>query len=469
MTYKCPLCLIRLAKSEQLARFCSLHPNRTDTFYCIPESMQTLIFCAERDCRCDSLVDEGVFLRHVNCKMRNPFWDERAGEVIVPGTPDTSRAAFPLDFGSGLAKQVWVQHWLIGAMRMVPKNEPEMWFPLMLLRATSEKNGKGRMGRLIELVGARESGKTVLAVQAMNHHGYVPVSNATDSVDLDNYIFSRNSGNLSFSIFLETLHLNTLLRRNVKEIFLPRATINEPGHLKAAFIRPAENARSFQPAAPENSNGLLRRVASQIFNALKQLKGEVRVASSQVLRGSRPFWYTLVLYDTAGEASENEDLMPDLAAVDKVAVVVNAAELVGRGPGGSEKSIEVAVQRIARARKRSQHCDLVLTQMDRLRGIISDEDWRKVVEIANDLRDDRKKESQALLTKWLDEAPDGNKMLLRKSLKNVKHIFFVWTENLPPQHVPEQQSAQPSSYGLTRFICRCLDIKWENINQRSDD
>ncbi|MCA1592090.1 MAG: hypothetical protein LC754_05455 [Acidobacteria bacterium] len=456
--------------------------------------MQTLVFCTERECGCDDSVEEGVFLRHVNCKMRNPFWDESAGEVIVPGNPDTSRAAFPLEFGSGKAQQVWVQHWQLGALRTVPKNEPEMWFPLMLLRATAEKNGKGRMGRLVELAGARESGKTVLAVQAMNHHGYVPAKNTTDSVELDNYIFSRNSGNLSFSVFLETLHLNTLLRRNAKEIFLPRATINEPGHLKATFIRPAPNSRATLAAGQEKSDGRLRAAGSWLYSLLRQLTGEIRVAAGQVIRSGRPFWYTLVLYDTAGEASENEDLMPDLAAVDRVAVVVNAAEIFGVGPGKSEKSIEVAVQRIAKAKKRGQPCDLILTQMDRLkpaekhtpgqtenildldaaakdeaRVCLSDEDWRKVVEIANDLNDDRRKESQALLTKWLDARPDENKVLLRKSLKNVKQIFFVWTENLPPQHEPAEQLAQPCSYGLAKFVCRCLDIKWENINQRSDD
>jgi hypothetical protein len=452
----------------QITRFCTLHPERTETFYCFPEAMQALVFCTERECRCDNSVDEGVFLRHINCKMRNPFWDERAGEVVVPGEADTTRTWATLDFGSGQPKEMWVQHWLVGALRSLPKTDPEMWFPLMLLRATAEMNGKGRTGRLVELVGARESGKTVIAMQAMNYHGYVSINNTTDSVDLDNYIFSRNSGNLSFSIFLETLHLNTLLRRNAKEIFLPRATVNEPGHLKVAFIRPAQNASPLALSGQEKSNGLVRSAFSWTFNALKSLKGEMRVAAGQVLRGSRPFWYTLALYDTAGEASENEDLMPDLASVDKVAVVVNAAEIFGLLLDKSEKSIEVAVQRIARAKKRGQHCDLILTQMDRARSHLT-EDWKRVEEIANDLYDDRKRESQALLAKWLSKQPDENKILLGKSLKNVKNIFFVWTENLPTKHAPEQQAVQPCSYGLARFICRSLDIKWEHINQRTED
>jgi hypothetical protein len=493
VTYKCPLCLTKLTKREQLARFCTLHKDRPDIFPCVPEAMKTLVFCVERECRCDDSVDEGIFLRHVDCKMRNPFWNESIGKVVVPGQPDTTRAQFPLDYGSGTPRPEWVQHWMLGSLRTVPDDAPEMWFPLMMLRATAEKNGRGRTGRLVELAGARESGKTVLAVQAMNHHGYVPASNTTDSVDLHNYIFSRNSGEETFRIFLETLRLNTLLRLNAKEVYLPRPTLNEPGHLKAVFIRPAPNSHPSTSTEREKSDGLLRVAASLAIGFLRRLTGEVRVAAGQVLSGDRPFWYTLVLYDTSGEASENEDLMPDLAAVDKVAVVVNAAEIFGLGVGGSEKSIEVAVQRIARAKKRGQHCDLILTQMDRLkppldtwgqtndsvdlgdrppeqtRSSVSAADWQKIVEVAGDLNTDRKKESQALLTKWLGEWPNENKVLLRKSLKNVKQIFFVWTENLPQRHVPSEQAAQPYSYGLAKFICRCLDIKWENINQGSDN
>ncbi|HEY9285112.1 MAG TPA: hypothetical protein VIP46_16790 [Pyrinomonadaceae bacterium] len=514
MSYRCPLCLKPLNERHELTRHCTLHPERDETFDCQPHLLPYKIFCPDADCESPDQIAEGVFLRHAGCEEHNPFWDGR--RVDVPGDAHQSRVEFSTDFGTGDFQPIFVQHWLLGRLRNLPGDRPEMWFPLMLLRATGERNGSSRVGRFIELAGARNAGKTILAVQALNPHGY-----AGGFVDLNDFSFSRRVGEITgygFRWYVETLHLSSLLSRGVTEIFLPQGTPHGTRNLKVAFFKPAgfggidarPSGRGWQERA--------RRVARVAWHGSKRfLKEDVHASFAEIFgsQGFRPYWHTLAFYDKAGEVFEHDDVATD--TLDKVAVVVNAAEIFGldadakavrqqaatavleldeeptespeegkaRQPAEShlsEKSIEVAVQRLRKAAERKQVCYLVVTQLDRARRQIGEADWGQVVDLADDLsavgRDRgslrkawtklfpaRSSEARALLEKWLSTHPSGNRRQLKERLKDVEEIFFVWTENLPGSYTPARQEALPRSHGLAKFICRCLDVEWGQIDR----
>ncbi len=509
MSYRCPLCLKLLDASEKLERRCTTHPDRNKTFNCGHSNMPRQIFCPASGCRCADEISNGVFLRHVGCAEHNPFWD--GSKIDLDGQSHESWAAFLIDFGAGDIS-VQVQHWLIGVLRNFPRDVREMWFPLMLLRATAERNGSRRIGRLVELSGARSAGKTILAVQAMNPHGYAPTP-GLGSVLINNFIFSRRVGERTerhFRSFIETLHLSTLLRRSDKNIFLPEGTPHGARNLRVAFIKPAV----WSPAPSDGTwKGLLMRIGRMLWHDGKRiLRDDVTGGISDIFggQGVRPYWHAIVFYDKSGEVDENEDVITDI--LDKVAVVVNAAEILGlaeeeenaedvldlfevkpntgnvldlpKAKPALEKSLEVAVQRIIKAIESKQLCYLVVTQLDKVKKRIG-ADWQQVQRIADDLTDigkDRGPLSRAwsklsprrsspahqLLEKWLGDEQVGNRRQLKDHLKDVEEIFFIWTDDLPTPGVPALREKLPSSHGLAKFVCRCLEIEWEQINQSSN-
>lgn len=507
MNYRCPLCLKPLDGSQKLARHCKLHPDKGKTFKCYPQQMYSNIFCPVADCRAADEIEDGVMLRHVGCEEENPFWD--GTRVSIPGEPGQNLAPVVVDFNTGTDRSIQVQHWLIGALRDVPAGTREMWFPLMLLRATAERDGGERVGRLVELSGAHDAGKTILAVQSMVHLGYSPPGTRHD-VRLNNYIYSRRFGSAQerpFRSFVEILHLNSLLRRNSRNIFLPQGTPFGSRNLRVAFIRPAGIRLG---AGDGTARGRVRQLLKLARRrGLRFLRDEIGKSFGQLFGAdeTRRYWYTLAFYDKSGEVDENEDVLTDM--LDKVAVVVNAVEIFGGAdppprtsgesrqpaelrragaapatgapPPVGEKSIETAVQRIDRAIERKQLCYLLITQLDRVKGRMGEDDWREVQRIADDLGDvgrdrgrlakawgrlfpRRPSPSRALVEKWLGPDSKGNSGQLRERLKDVEDIFFVWTNDLPGSRVPAPQPALPHSHGLAKFVCRCLDIEWEQIN-----
>ena len=515
MSFRCPLCLKLLNEREQMTRYCTEHPDRDETFPCFPHLLPHKIFCTADDCGSADEIERGVFLRHTGCEEHNPFWD--GNKVVVPGHADASQGAFSLDFGTGVDKSHRVQHWLLAVLRDLPGDKPEMWFPLMLLRATGERNGRARVGRFIELAGAQAAGKTILAVQAMSPHGY-----AGGYVDVGNFIFSRREGDLSdprFRAFIETLHLSSLLQNSDHEIFVPRGTPPGPRNLKVAFFRPTDGLWMPLSESERNLKGHAKRLFKLfVRGAHKFLVVELHASFREITgaQSHRPYRHTLAFYDKSGEAEENEDIMRD--TLDKVAVVVNAAEIFGlktepvpaaaaettnnvlegiedeidttKDPAGktkpqrraTEKSIKVAVQRLRKAAERKQLCYLVVTQLDLVKKEIGDKDWPIVEELAGDLtrigRDrgvfrrtlagllpPRPSTAQRLVEKWLGPRPVGNRKQLKERLKDVEEIFFVWTEDLPTSRTPTEQARLPVSRGLAKFACRCLDITWDQIDR----
>jgi len=490
VSYRCPLCLKPLTERERLTRHCTYHPDRDETFNCYPDALPNKIFCPIVECKSVDEIESGVFLRHVACEETNPFWDGH--ELKIPGEAHEGRIPVSLDFGTGEEQSLYVQHWLIGVLRDLPQMGAEMWFPLMLLRATGESSGLSTVGRFIELAGARAAGKTVLAVQAMSPHGH-----AGGYVDVDNYIFTRRLEGVAgrtYRSFLEILHLSNLLQHSDHYLFSPDGTPPGTRNMRVAFYRPTEEFGLRLNDGDRKLTGYLKRM---FWLGARSTERFFRVdlhASFKEIFGSQgfhPYWYTLAFYDKSGESEENEDIQRD--TLDKVAVVVNAAEIFGikivedRRTGenhATEKSIEVAVQRLKRAAARKQLCYLVVTQLDLVKETIGERDWTTVQRLADGLTDigkdrgvfrriwgrlvpPRPSPARRLLEAWLGSEPTGNRRQLKERLKDVEDIFFIWTDNFPTSRTPTKQTSLPTSHGLARFVCRCLDIRWDQIGKES--
>jgi len=453
MDYKCPLCLKELTEGDQLERFCSCHPEHTQKFDCSSYAIQMEMFCPQAECECNQDIESGVVLRHVNCDAKNPFWAANQQRLDIPGDARSKKIS-----GQVGGTTVDVVHWEIGMLRRVP-NAEEMWFPLMLLRATAETQARKRVGVLIELAGATGAGKTILAMQAMDYQGYVAPWSGDRHVEVRDYIFSRRPAGASDNPLITTLYLRHLMERNRQGIFLPAGTKKETGDLKVVFLKPTRT-----PEMPSPKNEKRSSFFSQIKNEGKNLFKDI--LDSEI---SRSFWYTVAFYDTAGEWHEEEHGLLDTieSSVDKVTILLDATEFADST--GEQPSIEVAAQRIQRLGARQKlRCCCVVSKLDSLMEGWSANETNKVISIAEDLTSDERNDAaaRALLVGWLKQHPTTNKGVLAKYIEtNQIPIFFVWTEGLPGQPTGARVFEQPYSPGLARFICWCLDIKWEDISQ----
>jgi hypothetical protein len=483
LNYKCPLCLTPLTSEISLERYCVKHPRSRKVFTCGARTLRLEIYCAERGDNCNETTEDGVFFRHIECSYKNPFWKEEKGAVEVPVEPEATSAVFHLDFGRGLDETVRVQHWLLGVLNLLPKDVPEMWFPAMLLRATAETNSLWqRVGVLVELAGAQECGKTVLAMMSMNSRGYALHNGSSLEVELRDFIYSSHTTQGQLNRYIETLHLSTLLRDSQpRGLFLPQGTVKGRS-IKVSFIKPS---RHWQVPADDDVSedlSLPKRLALNTLFAIPHLvKGFVSQTALvfwQITHKAThyPFWYTVVLYDTAGEANDARDLQRELQAIDKVAVVINAGEIFGLSQGEADdgttdqlgeetkdQSLRTACERIKSGVDRKQKLYLVITQMDRIREQIKD-DWQQVETIADSIGSKKyNREAKDLLKKWLTQSQSTHAADLRNKLRNVISVFFLWTENLPPSQAPANQKELPRSKGLAKFMCDCLGIKPDQI------
>ncbi|MGI8783251.1 MAG: hypothetical protein ACR2L2_06330 [Acidobacteriota bacterium] len=462
MSYKCPLCLKTLTDSDELQRYCTSHLDKTATIQCLPENfvffeseLSSTIFCPISRCPANAQIEFGVFLRHVGCKSENPFWVEADSVVKVPGNPQGIVVPYELDLGGEKKKTVNVQHWEIGMLRRVPSTR-EMWFPLLLLRATAEEHKGKRFGQLVELAGSKGVGKTVLALQAMDLQGYEGKSRRT--VTVNDYIYSRRPEGAQDNPLLSILYLRGLMRRNESGIFPPTGTRRLPGDLKAVFFSPpSSNPKETTEPTGRKPGGVLARIRAEI--------DQIREPTNSSAGDS--FRYTVGFYDTAGEAHEEEDLMPDLAAVDKIAILISAPEILSNS--GKGQSVSTALQRLKRADEQNvlNRCCLVLTQFDQAMESLDEGSRTTVGEIAEDLKramPDSSAEAKSFLQQWLKKHPAPNHRELEAHLQRIDHVFFLWTEDLPTSTAqPTGQIRQPRSFGLARFICWCLEIGWEEI------
>ena len=467
MPQKCPLCLKVLDQSELLVRFCTTH-RTTQTFNCVDNP--DAIFCPAKNGRCNESPDSGVFLRHKGCEAKNPFWDKTKGLFELPGDDspsfrNSSTVPHKVSTSAGVS-DVEVFHWQIGMLRAVPSDSEEMWFPLMLLRATIEVDQRRRIGVLVELAGAKRVGKTVVAVQAMDSKGYVSNETNGRSLTLKDYVYSRRPENVTIAPLIEMFYLRDIMARN--HAFDPNAlgTRPEPGDLKVVFFEPSGGSKSKDALTNGNLSGRLRGFGGDIWWQIKDLLGISPHPSAT--SSNHPYWYTVIFYDTAGELAQrgSQVLSRIEEAVEKAAVFVNAVELFdpSHDTSSHDSSITVAKRRLEALRgKKHVECCLILTQLDLVWGKIAKEDQEKIERIAKavDFNPTDDKEARKVLIKWLRSSQDHNVRSLDRFIKGVK-VFFVWTVGIPTDE-EKYKGAHTYSYGLARFICWCLGSQWSEI------
>lgn len=468
MSYLCPLCLKQLTEEERLIRVCTAHPpkpgEQPPSFPCGDE-LEEKMFCPQGG-SCNGAIEIGVFLSHVNCEAKNPFWKNNA--VDMPGSEGIT--FFQLDTEEGGDQKV--NHWQIRVLRAMPRGVPDMWFPLMLLRAMSEDKRKvrgKRLSALVELAGTTQVGKSVLAMQSMEYDGYVPTGESGRHVDVAGYMFARLMAgqNPRTSQFLANLYLSQLMRLNKAGLFEIPPTKRMPGDIKVAFIAPSkiseeEHADADGPPPPQRETGLF----AQVWENFKLIVKGTREAMGR--DGTHPFWYTVAFYDAAGEEFLEDSTIPLKIerAVDKVAVLVDAAEIFGLVEGDS---ISVAKERIRAAKGQNLSTCLVVTKLDLLMDRLPEDEQKAAHKIAEDLKAAHG-EARTLLTKWLDRGGRHNPSVneLKNRLDDVERVFFVWTVDLPSKArggMVQASESQPRSFGLAKFICWCLNIEWKDINQ----
>lgn len=490
---------MRLGNDASLQRYCVKH-KLGEEFSCDPRTLRAKLYCPIPSENCNETTDGGVFFRHVGCRNENPFWNADKGLVDIPGDPEQTTVAFQLDFGFGgdVERLVRVQHWLLGVLRHVPREYPEMWYPAMLLRATAESNSPWqRVGVLVELAGAKESGKSVLAMMSMNQSGYVRAGAGSLDIEVRDFIYSSHTNVGQFRRYIETLHLATLLKeRRRSELFLPQGTFRSR-NIKALFIKPSKNWQIATDDGVDETDGWPKRYARKALFAVphlfKRFANQTTLLLWQLVHSANtyPFWYTVVFYDTSGEANDEQDLNLDLEAIDKVAIVVNAREIFGlekpsivsnddtsaasveaqkttlaTAPASiADQSIKTAYDRIVKGVDRKQKLYIVVTQMDAIKHLIPS-DWERVEAIANSAGSKKlNRDAKELLSSWLEKSKAPHASDLKTKLRSINGVYFVWTEGLPRTMSPSNNSTFPHSRGLVRFICDCLDVTSNQITK----
>jgi hypothetical protein len=427
------------------------------------------MFCP-KVCRNNEQIVDGVFLLHLGCEAKNPFWDKTRKVIAVPGTdPDGITTEGEIDLGAGSERKE-VRHWEIGMLRQVPNNlSDEMWFPLMLLRATAEQDpSQRRVGALVELSGTQRVGKTVVALQAMDDQGYVPTGSRDRSVRVNGFIFSRTQDErASNTPLLSMLYLHSCLMSDGVGAVAPQGTPPRTrGDVKAAFILPADNPLAARSDGNQMASGLLQRARSFLGKAA--IFGAGAVSRANAARTKRHYWHTIIFYDAAGEDEDKDRPRPEMVAVDKLAIFLDARvlleddnkliaeenelqdaidenvkkiQLLAQSGGSAEEqrrldveraqkqgrldevkliltSIETAVRRIAANNDGRQiPCCIVITKLDLVNDKLSDDVKQKVKRVVNDLSGDSSVLARELLTSWLQgDGVRGNKQRLLRLL-----------------------------------------------------
>jgi len=457
MDYRCPLCLKLLDQHDSFQRFCAIHPEAAAAEFAFSgDHFLDACHCQRDRCGANSLIPGGVFLRHINCGVTNPFWNGQ--QIEIAGDVDSHGDSLDHDGQR-------ILHWQIGLLRKLPREHREMWFPLVLMAAgAKEPTGEAPVkpgGVMVGLAGAKRAGKTVLALQALDHEGYVSLE-SNDSVMLEDFIYCQSPPGGGRPI-LDTLLLRSVMKRNQRDVTLPEPTSPQVGDLKAVFIRQANKN--------DASKGQTIEAVSQT-GFWKQLKGAALNAWNETPMGASVVhsWYSIAFYDTAGEDNEvSAGRIHQIdEAVDKVAVAFDADHLAAKDDE-SHRAIATVIARIEGLLARSIPQCLVITKVDcilyELGLDIKLQGNETVDESLIRMPQDGKR---SLLVELLEKDPNENKRKLAKLVQAKKlPIFFVWHDQLP---IPDLEGnityvGQPVSHGLREFICWCLGVEWEDVSQ----
>ncbi len=417
MPAKCPLCFQKLDPLQQLARVCLTHKDRAQTFSFDIDRKD--IFCQVKTCENPRSIQTGVFLRHIGCPAKNPYWKSEKEGVVVPESDTLDREG----------KVFQVQHWMFGALRELAELDPkasEMWFPLHMFRTVNwypldERQGQ-QIGATIRLAGAKNAGKTVLATMALVPYGYAQPQ-PVPAFRVENFIYVSPEGighvQQPQEQFLQALLPFSMLRdqRNAPEWVA--GTPPTRANIKAAFFR---------------ANVEDRKWAEEIWK--------------YVLNSKEP-WHSLLFYDTAGEDNE-KPAEKHKEPVDIGAVVLDGSELgffehitPPNAKTASERLVTIAANR---------KC-LIVTKVDLIQHDLLLPEERELIAKLRTGEPLEPGVERDVLRRWLREAHAlPAERDLAEQLADVE-VFFIWTEGINDT----APGRLPQTYGLRRFVSWCLD------------
>jgi hypothetical protein len=416
MPAKCPLCFQKLDPLQKLQRVCLSHKDRIETFAFDIDRKD--MFCKIKTCENPRSIQTGVFLRHIGCPAKNPYWKGNGSGAIVPEQDTLDREG----------KVFHVQHWMFGVLRELAEIEPtaqEMWFPLHMFRTMNwysldEKQGQ-QIGATIRLAGAKNAGKTVLATMALVPYGYME-DHSKSGFRVENFVYVSPEGighvQQPQEQFLQALLPFSMLRNQQNTPEWVAATPPTRANIKAAFFR----------ANIEN-----RKWAEEIWK--------------YVLNSKEP-WHSLLFYDTAGEDNE-KPAEKHKEPVDIGAVVLDGSQLgfFNRVTPPNAKTASERLATIAANRK----C-LIVTKLDLINPDLLLPQEREMIltlRSGGQVPDDAERK---LLRRWLN---DTNALPAERELSYQLadvEVFFIWTEGLEDT----APGRLPQTHGLGKFVSWCL-------------
>jgi hypothetical protein len=519
--YRCPLCLKELSSRDNLLRYCHAC-NEVSSFKFSAENVKNLVKCKNPNCSSDGKIAEGVYLSHQKCKALNPFW--KTDKFEIPDSLVGEQVTLNFD-KIGLQTFIHWENKMLGRISRIGEKSatdddenktegisesptPEesipnasessdttqlkgksvrwMFFPNLLLRATGEINpdNEKRFGRLVALAGVPGAGKTILAFQALTRRGYLQ-PRSEDKIEIEDFIYSFPKEAAVQSIF-ELLYIKSLMRDN-QPFTEPESTVTKSNNLYTIFIKPTEKVFEKknslpEPILPENIEGKVEPdaegVISRIWNFIKRNARRMYEAYNRGPQTkkeiAKPFWFTLALYDVAGEDDNiiETNIETNENSVDKVALVIDATDFIKRE---EDSNLARTVRRLNRLRQNSKPFCVVLTKMDLFIKNFENPD----LFLPDGMLDNKRSyySNQAEIKKFLVDFkqfcekiesgsyPHNLSDLLSAliSLKGSENPIFL-LENTNLTDTPNAEVKQmPVSIGLDAFVCWCLEIERDDI------
>lgn len=493
MAYKCPLCLKELSVDDKLIRYC-YKCDQADFVKGNAESLKINLKCKKPFCKANGLVEEGIYFAHLVCEKSNPFWN---GEKLnVPDNAKIDGIEITLPFPKG---EPSFKHWQInllsktinskveakiskttnsnGEVKTVVETKKvsevaEMWFPSVLLRAMEEKRTGKKLGQIVALIGTKKAGKTILALQALDEEGYTNPS-LSEKIEIEDYIYCTRLGGVAIQPIFELLRLRNFMWAN-RPFYVPPPTIRETVNFYAAFFSPTKTTLQKKEAAEEAAKSSSIEQAKGVWGKVVSLWEYLTGAPKD---SKKPFYFTLALYDVAGEAVEKEveQIEKIKNSVDKIALVIDATDLIEIK--GDEKGILAEHRRGLKKLKElgdKPFC-VVLTKTDLFAQYLKTHPAfnYEVEQNRQGFYNGNQTVIKDLLENWkqtvaTNSSPANRPINLLNflsdliSLDNQTPIFMVETRNLPTD-AEEMIDAQPFSLGLDTFVCWCLEIGRDEI------
>lgn len=469
MAYKCPLCLKMLNQNDELYRFC-YQCETTRIFKFSEINLNNNITCSKKECRKSLKIVEEIFFAHKNCEKINPFWDGSNLNVPPNTNLDGNKISLPFQYG-----EKSFQHWQIKLLTKLKETKStvketaqnvseikEMWFPGMLLRATNEKRNGKRIGQIVSLIGTLKAGKTILALQTLDDEGYVS-PHSKERIELVDYIFSQARRGLAIQPIFDLLRTRSQMKRN-SAFFKPLPTTRENLNLYAVFFKPMAEPEGNKEKQPKAEKALSWGfISGAIKDAFKEEDS------------SQPFFYTLALYDVAGEDVANEvnhiDKIKQQA--DKIALVIDSTDLLennGNPNWGDNLADTLETLRSLKSNPEKPFC-VIFTKIDIFFQKLSSINFTDLEGFKKRLFEGNQKSIkeflQARQPKIINIVNEhlnptlGHLFRELLSLTENNPIFFIETSPLSENAVEHQ--TQPLSKGLDTFVCWALEISKSEI------